>query len=161
MRTEFMVVMVLLSPSRSLVAEEITRQRERWNKGKQSSYLANGHIWAPYCSARSKWVFARPRVLIAAIGAAAEDASPCQTMLRGYLRLLGDGWPSSQRLPHRYRGLPFVWPPSTAAARRIFGGTVISGLLQLHFLFAMCCEAWNAAKRCKYQFQCATNNCIV
>lgn len=84
------------------------------------------------CSARSKWLFARPRVLIAAIGAAAEDARPCQTMLRGYLRLLGILLANCQPLPTftksattrasvRYRGLPFVWPPSTAAARRIFG----------------------------------------
>lgn len=161
-------MVLLLSPSRSLVAGEITRQRERWNKGKQSSYLANGHIWAPYCSARSKWVFARPRVLIAAIGAAAEDASPCQTMLRGYLRLLGVASRPPSVSPTltksariRYRGLPFVWPPSTAAARRIFGGAVICGLLQLHFLFAMWNEACNAAERCKYPFMYATNNCIV
>jgi hypothetical protein len=84
---------------------------------KATSYLANGHIWAPYCSARSKWVFARPRVLIAAIGAAAEDASPCQTMLRGYLRLLGDGWPSSQRLPHIHQ----VSKASVIAARQRAG----------------------------------------
>jgi len=58
MRTEFMVMSLTSGylqeegPS-YLVAGEITKLRERWDKGKQS-YLASTDIWAPYCSARSK-----------------------------------------------------------------------------------------------------------
>ena len=63
------------------------------------SYLASGHIWAPYCSARSKWLFARPRVLIAAIGADAERARGRKTMPDHVARLLTASWHFAQSLP--------------------------------------------------------------